>query len=1398
MDLGQAGVAGDFRQRNVFPLPEITLDEAGSSHETWRELANQGIKTLNELAEGLNSDFPKPKKLTRVQKRVQSQILDAYVDAYPDGAEFDCTDGLQKLCSSFRLYGSVRTDIKPYAADNISWPQADSRPVPLGRCLSEADSEWLGTWQSQMLRSDDTVTHEKVVPYVDPILKNNPHEYGRFIKELHSRNMLGFRVANGETGKLGIFFVAKKSGQLRLIFDTRLLNQDFREPPTTDLPSADSFTRMEMPENSQYYIGSGDLSNAFYTLSVPEELGRLFTLPSIKAKHLGLRDVDGVPVKPDTQVLPFLTVLPMGWSWALHLCQMVIIHAIRSSGIDESRIIGHKRTAVQLSGHNDIAVAGYVDNFGIFGCSKAAVDRGRMAIAERLREWGLSVHEEEEAQLKGEFIGLLFNGEKGYVSVKPSRLLKLRAGVQDLLNRQFCTGHTLQLVLGHCTWAMMARRESLSLLHHSYSFCHQHFNQPTRIWPSVRQELHWIISILPLLRCKINNGWSCDVTASDSSPWGLGVCERKISTTTAAELGSVSERWRFQFEDATRARKHALDSLTVNGSGVDAGTGSCERVDVNDDVQMKQSEQGSFSSFIVDQGFDEVPSSLFIKNDWHVVWSRPWKYEANILNTEARALCWSLEHLLRSNRNINKRLLCFSDNLPLVLGTCKGRAKSGHLLKPLRKIAGLLLATGSRLSVRWVASEINVADAPSRAIALWKSRNWDRWWEGLVKEPDFRKTTDSVTSKFFGKGSARFSTGLSRQGRSKPRAPPEDDGINLGSPRVDLSGDEKRETTDDQGLPATTGQISKMVDPIICPSHKPGGSGPVSGRVHERDVFQRGGNRHRDQSACCGQILLPPAWKTQFWNIATDSPGFEGVGHCDPTSSTTSSSNRGSGCNHGTDDEVEQGRDGSQGFHSIPDLSPTGRTVRTDCRADGSPTRSNGGSVQKLGHFASSGGERSAWQDRSFRCNSPDRFRPMVTPNPCQHDLQPKAAGSPMARLTSSPGQDLFWNHSRSGIGTSGKLFVHSSTWGRDSRHHHTPQKYAGGQAKGPVADRFIAPSLREASKTPARAVEDSKVDSGTRSRGAGKPTSTLATCSSERRGATWNPNITKRMQKKASLKPKQQQLNGVQLLKQLFKEAVKKAKVKKRQVFLDLFCGDQGISKNIAKQGFGVVSIDICIDPRLNLCSPCIQNLILGWIRSRCILGVWLATPCPTWSRARHGPIGSGWGPLRDSQHLFGLPGLNVGDRSKIRLGNMTTRFSFRVIDACRQTMVPCLFENPVNSMIWLIPRLSALCSVDCSRLYSCDFCQFGAKWRKRTRVQGWHIQDSELLQCKCSGRNGWCPRNNRYHIVLKGQDPITKQLWTHLAQPYPTNFARAGANLLIQSSLNLSDFFLRQRFGN
>ena len=1408
MDLGKAGVGDDLRQRNVFPLPEIAHDEAGShSDPFWRDLANQGIKTLNELSEGVNSSFESKKKTTRVQRRVQSQILEAFVDAYPRDSCLDHAGGLEKLCSSFRLYGSVRTDIKPYAGENISWPQASSRPVPLGRCLTDADREWLGTWRSHMLRTDASKVQEKVVPYVDPILKNNPHEYGGFLKELHVRGMLRYRIAHGECGKLGIFFVSKKSGQLRLIFDTRLLNQDFEEPPNTDLPSADAFTRMEMPEGHQFYIGSGDLSNAFYTLSVPEELGRMFTLPCIKARHLGLIDIDGTAVRPDTQVLPYLTVLPMGWSWALHLCQLVIMNAINAAGISDSQIIGHKRGAVQLHDPDSIAVAGYVDNFGIFGCNPASVDQGRMRIAEQLRRWGLSVHEEEQAQLKGEFVGLFFNGEKGYVSIKPSRLLKLRAGIEDLLSKQFCTGRVLQLVLGHCTWAMMARRESLSILHHCYSFCHKFQNTPTRLWPSVRQELTWIASILPLLRCKINNGWSTDVTASDSSPWGLGVCSRQLDVSTVASIGSVSERWRFKFEDATRARKHALFKDVSDDDPADCchkqlGSGSLQGTGIqHDEIEQSGTDDArndmnasvstdSFSNFICQQGFNEISTDLLKPEDWAVVWSKPWRFQANILNTEARALGWSVEHLLRSNRNINKRLLCFSDNLPLVLGACKGRAKSGYLLKPLRRITSLLLATGSRLAVRWIASELNVADAPSRAIAIWKKRNLERWWEDFIKEP-FRHHC-GIGGGDQDQPHAAEPGGLSRKGIPKAGSSSESGGVSVCASGFDLFGGEKRQEQNSKGLSAAHGQVHHVVEGDHIKDSDPRRSRLLPGRVHERDVFERGGHRRRNSNPCGRQVFLPLPWPTSSRDPSPSGPGPEGMVNGFSTKTTIASTSGSLGSDHGQDSGVGSPSASAAIVHPVPDLSSTRGVVRIDSGSDDCASVSHVTKVQYVGHPASSSGGGSSRKDWHLRCHSALRLGSMDGPLAESSDNEPKARRDALARPSPEVGQRVQQGRHRSGTRAPGNLPLHLEAWRGDSRHSDSKKKHAGGQTKRPLAVRQLTATICEVGKTSTRTVKDSKVSVRNGASSDRQPSS-ASSCR-----AAWNPTITKRMSKKAAAKPCSPAMSGVQLLRKMFKEACKKSRERRRQVFLDLFCGDQGISKSITRHGFGVVSIDINLDSRLDLARKDIQNLLLGWIRSGCVIGVWLATPGTTWCQARHGPVNSSWGPLRDSQHLFGLPDLKVHDRLKVKQENQTALFTCKAIHACKQNSIPCILENPSSSMMWQIPFLVRLCSLSCSRCVHCDFCQFGAKWRKRTRVQGWFVQDCSLMNQCCQGRNGWCPLNQRFHIALKGQDPVSKQLWTHLAQPYPTRFAAAGAKLLIDSSYHVHNFVLRQRFGN
>eukprot|EP00959_Pyramimonas_sp_CCMP1952_P314056 6574425-Pyramimonas_sp.AAC.1 len=82
---------------------------------------------------------------------------------------------------------------------------------------------------------------------------------------------------------MGIFFAPKKSGRLRVIFDTRLANCAFTDAPRTQLPSASAWGRLETG-GTRVPVVSADLDAAFYHMQVPEGLEEYFTLPPIAAK----------------------------------------------------------------------------------------------------------------------------------------------------------------------------------------------------------------------------------------------------------------------------------------------------------------------------------------------------------------------------------------------------------------------------------------------------------------------------------------------------------------------------------------------------------------------------------------------------------------------------------------------------------------------------------------------------------------------------------------------------------------------------------------------------------------------------------------------------------------------------------------------------------------------------------------------------------------------------------------------------------------------------------------------------------------------------------------------------------------------------------------------------------
>lgn len=60
------------------------------------------------------------------------------------------------------------------------------------------------------------------------------------------------------------------------------------------------------------------------------------------------------------------------------------------------------------------------------------------------------------------------------------------------------------------------------------------------------------------------------------------------------------------------------------------------------------------------------------------------------------------------------RCLVLGDSLTVALMASKGRSSSRGMLSACRRLAALGLGGGCALTIRWVPSELNAADAPSR------------------------------------------------------------------------------------------------------------------------------------------------------------------------------------------------------------------------------------------------------------------------------------------------------------------------------------------------------------------------------------------------------------------------------------------------------------------------------------------------------------------------------------------------------------------------------------------------------------------------------------------------------------------------------------------------------------
>eukprot|EP00438_Fugacium_kawagutii_P032235 Skav231695 [mRNA] locus=scaffold597:1206282:1209294:- [translate_table: standard] len=462
-------------------------------------------------------------------------------------------------------YGDVcqtPASLGSYDPAKLSLPEAGNTPVSLETLWGQGGREFVERLvHSITLPEVDANVKMRELGlrscYSDPLLRH-PKTYAQLLRRLKECGLIEFHSQPSRV-QAELFFVKKKSGQLRMVVDCRHANCFFKEPLGVALSTGDSLSRIELEPHETLNFCSADLKDAFYHLRLPPQLSHLFGLRSVRACDVGLNAYDDDPhlgFRWDSMVHPRLAVVPMGWNWALWICQTLHERVVSFAGADDSNRLSDKKP---FPG-GDVLHTEYVDNFHVIGTNAHKVKQLSEHGIQLLRDKGLVVHEEEQSSGSAIILGWEFTSD-GTIRPTANRLWKVRLAVMEILRLGSISGQQLERVVGHMSFISMGRREGLAILGDVYTFIRRFYNRPHKLWKGVRRELAIWYAISPLLWRDLRSTWSSTVHATDASEWGCGATVATMDHLRIKELGRCSERWRFADPVFKNPRKAHLQDV---------------------------------------------------------------------------------------------------------------------------------------------------------------------------------------------------------------------------------------------------------------------------------------------------------------------------------------------------------------------------------------------------------------------------------------------------------------------------------------------------------------------------------------------------------------------------------------------------------------------------------------------------------------------------------------------------------------------------------------------------------------------------------------------------------------------------------------------------------------------
>ncbi|CAK0877157.1 unnamed protein product, partial [Prorocentrum cordatum] len=739
--------------------------------------------------------------------------------------------------------------------------------------------------------------------------------------------------------------------------------------------------------------------------------------------------------------------------------------------------------------------------------------------------------------------------------------------------------------------------------------------------PALRWKLRLAFLELLVAFCSRDAGAAFDSTRTmvDSSRWGVGVTQKRLSAQVALELSKYNERWRFSphQESEVSHRSHAFKSATsaspfIPESVISLDCSENPKAPIKEPLEapieepVKESvvegvhvEEERFNDIEEDEEVPEIPYDVWASG-WIPVVSRRWSRSEHQVVLEARGMVVAARHVLRRISSFNRCHLCLGDCLGAILAATKGRPSRREMGRVRRQLTALSLASGAAFFWNWVPSERNSADRASRSLpGSWPDIGPP---PGLEEEarwpPDWASLLDGSREFSEARGAGRRAAGPPRAG--KPPAGETSPGSELAGTAVDYQARYQDFLTwaANAGLSvATVTDLEEALLQYLNQQYFDGHDSPDGPKVaaavaHFRlDLAPKLANLPRVLRALKGwKILAPPRARLPLpWPVVALVADWMAANGFLAAARATA-------------------------LTFVLYLRPS-ETLSLRVKSVARPVRAGPRHLSKYS----------------------------ILLFPAELEARSKTKDYDISILLDNP--DFSWvdqmlDRLVEGRAIDAPLFpLDMRSWVRAFQQAGVA---LGLDALGPpVLFQLRHGGASHEMLTNAREFGDIK-----------------------KRGRWEADRSLKRYAKGGRVQEQLQPLRPVYL--EIFSGSGNWSRALRRS-----------LASRLAPRVF---ELDVDHEPVLgDLSRRRAQRTVRGWLRGGLLQGVWLGMPCSSRSRARNRP--SGPPALRDAPHVLALPNLSSSDSLKVETGNRLSQFSFSLFLECARRGVPSAIENPSTS---------------------------------------------------------------------------------------------------------------------